>query len=110
MTSSIPRHLRKGSAGLDFEWADACRHLRRADPGITRVIRRAGAVRLEPKGTQSLFHALAESITYQQLSGKAAATIFGRVVALFSPKRFPTPADLLSMPEARLRGAGLSAA
>ena len=57
-----------------------------------------------------MFHALAEAITYQQLSGKAAATIFGRMVKLFAPKRFPTPADLLAMPDARLRGAGLSTA
>jgi len=109
VTASIPRHLRRG-ADLSFDWAAACRHLRRADPAIAPVIRRAGRVRLEPRSTQSLFHALAESITYQQLSGKAAATIFRRVVALFAPKRFPTPADLLAMPDARLRAAGLSAA
>ena len=109
MTTPIPRHLRKGAA-LEFEWADACRHLRRADPALARVMRRAGDIRLEPRATQSLFHALAESITYQQLSGKAAATIFRRVVALFAPKRFPAPADLLAMSDAKLRAAGLSGA
>ena len=109
MTTPVPRHLRRG-ATLEFEWTDACRHLRKADAALGRVIRRAGDIRLEPRETQSLFHALAESITYQQLSGKAAATIFRRVVALFAPKRFPTPADLLTMPDAKLRAAGLSAA
>ena len=97
-------------ASLCFDPNDAIRHLRRADPVLARVIRRSGPCLLEPKATQSMFHALAEAITYQQLSGKAAATIFGRVIALFAPKRFPTPADLLAMPDARLRGAGLSAA
>ncbi len=108
--TTTPRHLRAGAGAVGFDMNDALRHLRRADPALARIIRRAGPCTLQPRGTQSLFHALAESITYQQLSGKAAATIFGRVVALFAPKRFPTPADLLAMPDARLRAAGLSAA
>lgn len=73
-------------------------------------MRRVGPCTLRPVVTQTLFAALAQSIVYQQLSGKAAATIFGRVRGLFAPKRFPTPADLLLMPAERLRGAGLSAA
>lgn len=73
-------------------------------------MRRAGPCLLRPRATQSLFHALSESIVYQQLSGKAAATIFGRVVALHAPKRFPRPADILATPDAALRAAGLSAA
>lgn len=108
--TTTPRHLRAGAGAVGFDMNDALRHLRRADPALARIIRRAGPCTLQPRATQSLFHALAESITYQQLSGKAAATIFGRVVALFAPKRFPTPADLLAMPDARLRAAGLSAA
>jgi 3-methyladenine DNA glycosylase/8-oxoguanine DNA glycosylase len=46
----------------------------------------------------------------QQLSGKAAATILGRVLALYSPRRFPRPRDILATPPERLRAAGLSAA
>jgi len=88
----------------------ALRHLRRADPILARLIRRAGPCGLRPQVTQSLFHALSQSIVYQQLSGKAAATIFGRVVALHAPKRFPAPADILDTPISKLRGAGLSAA
>lgn len=110
MPTPPSRHLRPGAGLLAFDRAEAVRHLRRADPVLARVIRRAGPCTLQPKATQSLFHALAESITYQQLSGKAAATIFGRVVGLFAPKRFPSPTDLLAMPDARLRSAGLSAA
>lgn len=55
------------------------------------------------------FHTLARIIIYQQLAGAAARTIHGRVMAL-SPKpgRFPTAAELLALPEERLREAGLS--
>lgn len=74
------------------------------------LIGRAGPFSLRPVRTQSLFAALAESIVYQQLSGNAAATILGRVVALYHPKRFPGPSDVLDTPSERLRGAGLSTA
>lgn len=50
-----------------------------------------------------------QSIVYQQLNGKAAATIHGRVLSLFKGEKNLTPRRLLKMPEARLRGAGLSA-
>ncbi len=58
---------------------------------------------------QSPFQALAESIVYQQLTGKAAATIHGRLVDLFPRKRL-TPERLLDTHARRLRGAGLSRA
>jgi 3-methyladenine DNA glycosylase/8-oxoguanine DNA glycosylase len=55
------------------------------------------------------FHALARSIIYQQLAAGAASTIHDRVQALsLNPKRFPTSAEILAMPEEDLRGAGLS--
>lgn len=55
------------------------------------------------------FHALARSIVFQQLATGAATTIHGRVKALGpNPKRFPTSAEFLTIPEDRLRGAGLS--
>jgi 3-methyladenine DNA glycosylase/8-oxoguanine DNA glycosylase len=110
MTSTTPRHLRPAAGDLPFDLAAAMRHLRRSDPVLAGLMRRAGPCGLRPKATQSLFHALSESIVYQQLSGKAAATIFGRVVGLYAPKRFPAPADILATPDDRLRGAGLSAA
>ncbi len=80
-----------------------------ADRRLARLIRRVGppAIRFEPP--QTLFAALARSIVYQQLSGKAAATIHGRVLALF-PRRRITPGGLLALDDARLRAAGLSAA
>lgn len=51
-----------------------------------------------------------QSVTYQQLNGTAAATILGRVKALYPGRRFPTPQDLLDTPDEKLRAAGLSRA
>ena len=86
----------------------ALRHLRRADPRMAEVIAAIGPCRLEFTPMRSPFHSLMSAITYQQLSGKAAATIHGRVVALFPEATGPHPAALLELPEQALRGAGLS--
>ena len=96
--------------GLCYDPAIACQHLTDADPALGRLIGRVGDFGLQPRHTGSIFRSLARAIVYQQLSGAAAATILGRVVALFAPRRFPTPSDLLEMPPERLRAAGLSAA
>jgi 3-methyladenine DNA glycosylase/8-oxoguanine DNA glycosylase len=61
-----------------------------------------------PPWGQSLFDALLRSIVYQQLSGKAAATILSRVVALYAPASAPDPAAVLATDDAVLRSAGLS--
>jgi 3-methyladenine DNA glycosylase/8-oxoguanine DNA glycosylase len=94
--------------GLDYDPELACVHLRAAEPRLDDLIARAGAFSLRPVPTQSLFVALARSIVYQQLSGKAAETILGRVIALYRPKRFPGPSDILETAPERLREAGLS--
>jgi 3-methyladenine DNA glycosylase/8-oxoguanine DNA glycosylase len=96
--------------GLGYDPEMACRHLSEADPRLGQLIARAGPFTMRPAPTQSLFAALAESIVYQQLSGKAAATILRRVVAIYRPRRFPRPQDILDTPPDRLRAAGLSAA
>ena len=49
-----------------------------------------------------------QSIVYQQLNGKAATTIHGRVLALFKGEQNMTPKRLLLMPKEKLRAAGLS--
>ena len=97
-------------SGLCFEPEDACSHLSQADTKLAGLIQRVGDFTLRPEPSQSLFAALVRSIVYQQLSGRAASTILGRVVKLFAPKRFPTPRDLLEIEPERLRSAGLSAA
>src|SRR5687767_1929765 len=98
------------TSGLDYDPVLACRHLSDADPVLGALIQRAGPYLLRPRQTQSLFAAVARPIVYQQLSGSAAATILGRVKAIYTPKRFPTPRDILATPPERLRAAGLSAA
>ena len=80
-----------------------------ADPKFAPLIERAGPYRLHVEQLSSPFQALAESIVYQQLTGKAAATIHGRLVDLFPRKRI-TPERLLDTHPRRLRGAGLSRA
>ncbi len=87
----------------------ALRHLTEADPVLGRHIARTGPFALELKHTKDVFGALAEAIVYQQLNGKAAATIHGRVAALF-PKHRIDPAGILAASDDALRGAGLSRA
>jgi 3-methyladenine DNA glycosylase/8-oxoguanine DNA glycosylase len=99
-----------GLDGLGFDPDLACRHLAEADPRLGDLMARAGPFTMRPQPTQSLFAALAQSIVYQQLTGKAAATILGRVIQLFQRRGFPTPRDLLEVPTERLREAGLSTA
>lgn len=57
---------------------------------------------------KNYFQALTRSIIYQQLSGKAAGTIYKRFVALFAPKKFPRPEDIAAMSDMQLRSVGLS--
>lgn len=54
------------------------------------------------------YRALVRAVVFQQLSGKAAATIHGRVLALFADKEHPDPEDILSASDETLRSAGLS--
>jgi DNA-3-methyladenine glycosylase II len=82
-------------------------HLRRADPVLARVIRDVGACRFAPDPRGGAFAALVESILYQQITGKAAATIHGRLVALVG-RKVPRPADLLAATDEDLRRVGLS--
>jgi DNA-3-methyladenine glycosylase II len=96
--------------GLGYDPDVACRHLASVDPVMGELIARVGTFTMRPQPARSLFQTLVRSIVYQQLTGKAAATILGRVTRLFAPKRFPTPRDLLEISPERLRAAGLSTA
>jgi methylated-DNA-[protein]-cysteine S-methyltransferase len=98
-----------GDGAFGFDPVMAVAHLRAADPALARVMDAAGPFRMKIARAPSLFVALAEAIVYQQLSGKAAATIFARVRALF-PRGHegPTAAQILRASDEKLRGAGLS--
>lgn len=87
--------------------AKAIAHLRAADPTLGAWIAQAGPCSLTRERSGTHFAAVARSIVYQQLSGKAAATIHGRFEALFDG-RSPEPRDVLKVKHATLRGIGLS--
>lgn len=88
------------------------RALARRDPVLGAAMRGVAAFPSfpEPRAHDSHFHALAKAIVHQQLATKAAATIHGRVRALTPGPRFPRAEQVLALPDAALRGAGLSAA
>lgn len=95
---------------LQFDPAEAIAHLRAADPVMAALIARVGPFALELTPARSLFEALLRSIVYQQLHGKAAATIHGRVLAELKRHGGPTPAALAGASDESLRAAGLSRA
>lgn len=97
-----------GSAlGLEFEPAEAAEALARADRRLGALIRAAGPIRLLVDPLGDPFERLVKSIAYQQLTGRAAATILGRLKER-TGGRMPTPAELLAAPDEELRAAGLS--
>jgi DNA-3-methyladenine glycosylase II len=85
------------------------RALLRADPALAPLFKTVGPFRMERQPLHSPFEALAHSIVYQQLHGRAAATIFGRVCERVGQGRGFTPEKLLALPDTTLREAGLSA-
>jgi DNA-3-methyladenine glycosylase II len=86
----------------------AHRHLAGTDPRMAALIARSLCYNVKPTPSMRPFNALAESIAYQQLSGKAAATIWKRVCALYPGKKYLDPKLVLATPDEKLRGAGLS--
>ena len=80
------------------------------DARLAPLIKEAEEFRLETDGTESPYEVLLESIAYQSISGKAAATIFARVRALGSNGRPPSPEEMLKLRKPVLRKAGLSGA
>ena len=86
----------------------AINHLARSDPRFAALIARVRPYNVVPQPLVRPFDALAESIAYQQLSGKAAATIFGRVRALYPRRKFLDPKLVLATPDEKLRACGLS--
>jgi methylated-DNA-[protein]-cysteine S-methyltransferase len=98
-----------GDCTFAFDPAKATEHIYAADPGLARLIDAVGPFDMQLKNTPSTFRALAEAIVYQQLNGKAAASIFARVCAVFpaAGDNFTTE-DVQRASDVDLRGAGLS--
>jgi DNA-3-methyladenine glycosylase II len=91
---------------LPFDPDEAIEHLRARDVKLAALIEHVGEFALRLDGLPSPFESLLESILYQQLHGKAAATIHRRVREIYSGD--PSPRALLDTPEERLRAAGVS--
>src|SRR5213593_1696103 len=75
---------------------------------MAELIARSRRYEITPSLLVRPFDALAESIAYQQLSGKAAATIWGRVRRLYPKRKYLDPKLVLETPDEKLRAAGLS--
>jgi DNA-3-methyladenine glycosylase II len=95
---------------LPFDLVEATRHLSAKDEKLAALIAGTTPFRVETDGTESPYEVLMESIAYQSISGKAAATIFGRIKALGSNGRPPSPEEMLKLRKPVLRKAGLSGA
>src|SRR5277367_2098236 len=101
-----------------YDAAQACLDLSSSDPKLGKLIERAGPFTMRVASSQSPFEALVESIIYQQLHGKAAATIHRRLLESFYPTPLGglhagpvghfTAQQLLDAPNEQLRAAGLS--
>jgi DNA-3-methyladenine glycosylase II len=91
---------------LPFDAAEALAHLRGADGKLAALIERVGPFELRLDASPSPFESLLESILYQQLNGKAAATIHRRVREIY--KGDPSPKALMDTPDEMLRAAGVS--
>lgn len=90
----------------------AIRHLKRADPRLGRAIDRVdkiiGPFNMKMSGHPGPYEALLRAIFYQQLHGKAAATILDRFKTKFGNGDFPAPAQILAASTRQLRSVGLS--
>lgn len=89
---------------------EAVKHLTKADKTLARLISRVGPCTIRVQKSRTPFHALVRAVTYQQLNGAAAETIFGRFKALYPGSPFPTPEDVLATSDQKMRSAGLSRA
>ena len=89
------------------DYARARRILLRRDPVLAALIRRQGPCGLAAAKRADHFSALVRAITFQQLSTKAAATIYNRMAALM-PGGVPTPEGFAALSDVQLRSAGMS--
>ena len=95
---------------LPFDLRIAKAALAAKDERLARLIEETIEFQIEMESMDSPYEALMESIAYQSISGKAAATIFARIKALGSDGRPPTPREMLKLRPQKLRKAGLSGA
>src|SRR5215467_854519 len=102
MINQVPR--------VPFDLDAACKHLSERDAALAELIEKTAPFQMDEDPLQSPYEALLEAIAYQSISGKAAATIYGRIKALSGNGRAPSPEQMLKLRTAKLRKAGLSGA
>ena len=90
-----------------YDPSTAVAELRKRDHNLSKLIDRVGPFRMPLRDKSTLFQSLLRSIVYQQLSGKAAGTIYHRLLALF-PRKRATAKYLLTLSDEAIRGAGIS--
>jgi DNA-3-methyladenine glycosylase II len=95
------------SAGANTIGRKAVAHLRKVDPVMAEVMAKVGSYKGWPASEGTHFDAVARSIVFQQLSGRAAGTIHGRFQGLYGG-RTPLPAELAITSDEQLRAIGLS--
>lgn len=88
-------------------WDDACKHLSKRDRVLRKLIAQCGEARLQSRG--DAFTTLARSIVGQQISVKAAQSVWDRFIAIFDARHTIRPEQVLEQEADVLRGAGLSA-
>jgi DNA-3-methyladenine glycosylase II len=90
---------------MNTRMRSAIKHLKKSDPVLAAIIRNVGPCTLEYR--EPTFETLVRSIVYQQLSGKVAGVIFGRLVDATGGEKV-TPAGILKLRTERMRKLGLS--
>jgi DNA-3-methyladenine glycosylase II len=93
-----------------FDLTEAIQHLAQRDEKLKFLIAETQAFQMDEDHLQNPYEALLRAIVHQSISGKAAATIFGRIKALSSTGRAPSPQEMLKLRKQALRKAGLSSA
>jgi methylated-DNA-[protein]-cysteine S-methyltransferase len=101
------------TSNVSFDERAAVEQLRKADARLGRLIDRVGPFTMQaaapsPRAGIAPFTSLAKAIISQQLSGKAAATIYARVARLWDGDTVDNPQAVMDAPKAELRAAGLS--
>ena len=92
---------------MKADYTIARRHLMKVDPQLNQIIKRVGPCELHAAAPRDPFEALCMSIASQQLSVKAAATIFGRFCDLFANRK-PTPERVMTLTDDQIRAVGFS--
>lgn len=107
MTDSAPL-FQSRETKLAFDADEAVTRLTEVDPILGRLIDRCGPYRPTTNAAADVFHSLMRSIVYQQLSGRAAGTIYARLLDALGSNT-PGAAAISAASDTTLRGAGLSA-